>query len=178
MALPTSRNTTYSALAQVKSADLNDLQDWIINHEGRIVAVEDSATDHETRIAALEDPPTWISLHLARTESGNWSISSAGKWTAVSSGTVQVPLPTRQGRTITQVRMVYLRGGGTVTLRVFSVDDSGANTEEATFSDNSTSTEQTHDFALSLATDDKTFYCLIQTDGSGSGTELRAVRLT
>lgn len=30
MALPTSRDTTYAANAQVKSADLNDIQDWLI----------------------------------------------------------------------------------------------------------------------------------------------------
>lgn len=36
MALPTSRNTTYAAGSQVKSADLNDVQDKIIDlHEGK-----------------------------------------------------------------------------------------------------------------------------------------------
>lgn len=33
MALPLSRNTTYSGATQIKSADLNDLQDQIIRHE-------------------------------------------------------------------------------------------------------------------------------------------------
>lgn len=33
MALPTSRNTTYAAGSQVKSADLNDIQDCIVGHK-------------------------------------------------------------------------------------------------------------------------------------------------
>lgn len=36
MALPTSRNTTYVALAQVKHVDLNDLQDKIIDNNTRL----------------------------------------------------------------------------------------------------------------------------------------------
>lgn len=36
MALPTSRNTTYAAGSQVKSADLNDIQDKIIDNNTRL----------------------------------------------------------------------------------------------------------------------------------------------
>lgn len=40
MALPTSRNTTYAASSQVKSVDLNDIQDQIIADHTDLVAAE------------------------------------------------------------------------------------------------------------------------------------------
>lgn len=44
MALPVSRNTTYAAGSQVKSADLNDLQDWIVDAFGdQVLAIPAAA---------------------------------------------------------------------------------------------------------------------------------------
>ncbi len=40
MGLPTSRSTTYAPGSQVKSADLNAVQDWIVTHQSRIGALE------------------------------------------------------------------------------------------------------------------------------------------
>lgn len=156
--LPLSRNTTYSPGTQVKSVDLNDIQD-------QIIALHSDANLSEN-----------VSLHYGRTESANWSIGSSGRWSALGAGTVQVPLPVHESRTLTAVRMVYLRGGGTVTLKVYSVDASGVNTEEATFADNSTATEQTKDFVLSKSTVNTTFYVMLQTDAGGGGSQLRSVR--
>lgn len=42
MSLPTSRNTTYTPADDVKSNDLNDIQDAIVDHEGRLVSIEDA----------------------------------------------------------------------------------------------------------------------------------------
>ncbi len=40
MALPNSRSTTYAPGSQVKSADLNALQDWVVAHQSRLNALE------------------------------------------------------------------------------------------------------------------------------------------
>lgn len=55
MALPLSRNTTYAPSAQVKSADLNDIQDQIIDIWGKVVAAGEiviSASDAQIQAVA------------------------------------------------------------------------------------------------------------------------------
>lgn len=68
MALPTSRNTTYAALSQVKGADLNDIQDQIITLDGRATAVEARADTLET----ASETTTVIAQDM-RNDTGNWS---------------------------------------------------------------------------------------------------------
>lgn len=142
-----------------------------------IMAIQVAIVVTYARVVKLEQP-VWIPLHLGRTDSANWSIGTSGKWSSIGGGDVVIPItPILSQRTLTEVKMVYVRGGGTTTLRVYSVDAAGVNTEEATFSDTTTlGTVETHDFSLSVSTTDKTFYCVIS--GGASGTELRAVRFT
>lgn len=54
MALPTSRNTTYAAGSQVKSADLNDLQDQVVALETARAGLQADLTAAEADLTAAE----------------------------------------------------------------------------------------------------------------------------
>jgi hypothetical protein len=86
MTLPLSRNTTYTAGAQVKSTDLNDLQDAVINGRHGLITI---------RIPA--------SLGTPQSNAVAWSFDAGGvagtpfpQWT--------VPIPVVQGDRIVAVR--------------------------------------------------------------------------
>lgn len=123
MALPTSRNTTYSALSQVKSADLNDVQDWIIDHETRIV-------DHEARLVAGSHDAIPISVSL---EGGDItggapareSSLSFYRWTFANSGEeVIFEVPAVEGMTLSAVRMrCNIASTAVLTIAAYPVTD-------------------------------------------------------
>lgn len=54
MALPNSRDKTFTPFTDVPSAVLNNIQDAIILHETRVDAAEVDIADHEGRVNALE----------------------------------------------------------------------------------------------------------------------------
>lgn len=102
--LPTSRNTSYSALSQLKSADLNDIQDWIIDHETRIV-------DHEARLVAGSHDAIPISVPLASGDIAGGapareSSLSFYRWTFANSGELVIlEVPAVEGMILSAVRM-------------------------------------------------------------------------
>ena len=79
MALPTSRNTTYAGSSQVKSADLNDIQDQIIADHTDLVAAESRL--YGTRSEWIHGCAGQLSAHSSSfvcTDAGFVDVSSGG----------------------------------------------------------------------------------------------------
>ena len=97
MALPESRNTTYAAGSQVKSADLNDVQDKIIDayvdgpHGDRILLLP-AAAGQGTVIATGH-----IYAGIDGVTSSSWAQGGSGDY-------VECPIPLRIGDRIKSVR--------------------------------------------------------------------------
>lgn len=109
MALPTSRNTTYSASSPVLSADLNDIQDQIIAQYTRNPA---------EFILAI---PAIMGFAL----SGTWTSSGGDGLAVTTTGTaVQwgIPIPIREGQTLKSVEYYYKRAGGTLNFDTYEHD--------------------------------------------------------
>lgn len=86
MALPTSRSTTYAPGSQIKSDDLNDLQDGIVNHEhGEIILT----------LPAQEAQPQTGSPTLAATR---WSL-------AAGTDILIFPVSLHEGDRVTEVKV-------------------------------------------------------------------------
>ncbi len=103
MALPTSRNTTYAPLSQVKSVDLNAIQDVLIDHETRVDDAEADIVDHETRITSLETDRVVIHAN-AGNEAGStdWTrFSLSVEATVASPGAWEIPIPVKEGWLLT-----------------------------------------------------------------------------
>lgn len=108
MSLPTSRNTTYAAgISQVKSADLNELQDLLVQLYG----------------------PQKITLGSSAGQSAQWSFSppsgsAVGLWLAPSSaGVVGWQIPVAAGDRIRSIKaLVRDTGAETVELKIFKSD--------------------------------------------------------
>lgn len=108
MPLPTSRNTTYAPGSQVKSDDLNDIQDGVVRHE---------LGQRGNRSRTYQMTDAWP--HSFTVAAGT------GYFTAVS-GIVRVPLKRLlAGERITSVacRLVDNNPTDHVTLKLFRLDD-------------------------------------------------------
>lgn len=111
MALPVSRNTTYTALSQVQSADLNAIQDMIIG--GR----------HGARTLVL-GPGSFQPARPASNSDFEKVDASPGYWTTNVNGTshkLVASLPMVPGGRINEVRVRVKQTLGTVTLTVYLV---------------------------------------------------------
>jgi len=132
MVLPTSRNTTYAALSQVKSADLNDIQDKIIDSHNGILRLNalmaapvrvalSSWPATETLGASVQDMVyddvnyTWVAVSLGSGTSYCETTSDGATWTS---------------RTIPSLgyspSSVYLAAGGGVILATWDPTSSTA----------------------------------------------------
>lgn len=101
MGLPTSRNRTYTPGSQIFSADLNDLQDNIVNL---------TAGKHPL----YEYPIAGADFAL---ESGGAGGLGDGGWSFTSASTIEANVPCRVGERLTNISLVYDRGGsGTITM--------------------------------------------------------------
>lgn len=133
MALPVSRNTTYAPGSQIKSADLNDVQDKIIDLNGRFDAEETSI--------------------LGGKGSGSGAtFASDGSITSATTGTLKIPIELPVGTEITSVDVVGLRTGAanpTYGLHE-TVNSTGATSVIATVAGTSASRE-----SLSIAATNK-----------------------
>lgn len=90
MALPVSRNTTYAPGSEVKSADLNALQDFIIDHEARLDDLEAKVRVAHAAVGMGLVAADW-SLQITGTASGTYVKSTVqnSRWlipVRVSSG--------------------------------------------------------------------------------------------
>lgn len=111
MALPDSRNTTYAAGSQVKSADLNDVQDKIVDlHVGK--------RSHT------------YSLRVSVTGGRGVGTFADGGYEASAGETLKVPIPVDAGERIASVSARVAGqpsfGTGTVTLDVRKCEDGGS----------------------------------------------------
>ena len=117
MALPLTRNTTYAALSQVLSADLNDIQDQTVNGfhgsiTGRVAAVEGELIGAATR-------PTF----------GYMAFDGAS---APSVEAVALPLKLPYGSTLEEIRLFGTNQGAIApapSWRLFVYDKSNGNTQ-------------------------------------------------
>ncbi len=91
MGLPTSRNTTYAPGSQVKSADLNAIQDAIVAHQSRIGALESV-----TRVVLAHGGRGLIATDFAAIESTGVFIRST-----VQNGRYYLPVHVESGERIT-----------------------------------------------------------------------------
>lgn len=116
MALPLSRNTTYAAGAQVKSADLNDIQDKIV----------DNYFVQPRRMPAGAGYEGGTGTAGTLDDAGTHAPGATTKWFVV-------PFELKPGTRLTEVRARVKdtsTGGGTVTLDVRkSTDGSGASVD-------------------------------------------------
>ena len=95
MALPTSRNTTYIAgVSEVKSADLNDIQDKIVDLNNRF-------TSEETCILG------------AKGNGPSATIGTDGSIISSSAGFIFIPVDLPVGTELTSMTFTGLRSGGT-----------------------------------------------------------------
>lgn len=111
--LPSSRNTTYSALSQVKSADLNDIQDWIIDHETRI----------ETGLHGYTYYPVepFDAAHVAGGSPAFTGGTSSQYWTLPTTGDgIVIRLPLTTGETLQSV-LVRAKSNGADAMAVISI---------------------------------------------------------
>jgi hypothetical protein len=90
MSLPTSRNTTYAAGSQVKSADLNDLQDCIVDsiHSDRVLMLGAAA--------GQSAPGEWVYYSGITTTTARWKPTAQGD-------VALFPLPLRAGDRIRSI---------------------------------------------------------------------------
>lgn len=107
MALPNSRNTTYAPGVQVKSFDLNDIQDKIISlqtqvtaHAGFIAALQAQYDKHPTRGLYLPAKAGWVNSFTEFTADGVWWPNGAGQ-------VIVWPLPLRSGDTLEKVSLYW-----------------------------------------------------------------------
>lgn len=112
MALPLTRNTTYAVGTEVKSADLNDIQDQIIDlHTYR---VEDKV-DH---VLAVEGPLV----------NGNFTFAPS-IWTATAAHNHMIPLPLRPGDVLQSIDVLIDRAAAvSMNLVVFNAPNTGGDT--------------------------------------------------
>jgi hypothetical protein len=143
MALPSSRNRTYAADSPVRSADLNDLQDCIVDgkHGDRTLIFGAAAFNVQTAVA------NWATATVPQRDEGQWSFAAAAAGRIVAP--VILPVGTRI-RTVTwhfdknsqaAALTMYLRKRtGTTTTDLSTTADvsSGANPTSVTVTPNYT----------------------------------------
>lgn len=124
MSLPTSRNTTYAAGSPILSADLNDLQDQIVNLETKRIA---TYTRHIPAVGG------------ATFDGTNWTRVVASGWvtaTVLSPGDVFIQIPTLESDIITAVRGYIQQGtatAGAMSMRLVQVNLSTGATSLGSF---------------------------------------------
>jgi hypothetical protein len=124
MSLPLTRNTTYSAGSQVKSADLNDLQDMIIGKKhGSISRVYPASLGIGDGTAGLTYDNGYIGGGI-----GHWTNVNA----PATHGIVDFPIDLVVGEIITAIT-IYLHTGGAagedITGRIYDSDMAGSLTK-------------------------------------------------
>jgi hypothetical protein len=103
MSLPLSRNTNYTPSSQIKSADLNEMQDWLIDYYAKQRLAQVLSIGGANGIPAV--PANWASQ-----VGGNWvsTVGTPGKLF------LQVPIP--NGRRITAVTVYFKHATATAGL--------------------------------------------------------------
>lgn len=137
MALPSSRNRTYSATDPVISADLNDLQDQIIAHETDILSLQ--AANPASRVVTVS--PSAMSVYEGTPSTSN-KVAVDGSSIAVpgggTGGYVLVPLQLDVGETITAFSVgADQTSAGTITAKLMKI---GVNPRTSSDIDSATST--------------------------------------
>src|SRR5262245_9988865 len=147
MAFPTSRETTYAAGSQVKSADLNKIQDRIVGLEPLVVADITVTADNTTETLTAGSP------HGRETGEGPYRLTTTG--------TIPTGLSTS-----TDYWLISPSGPGGTTLRLAtSLANALAGTVVA-FSTNGTGTLKVVDTATTTRPYDETVYRDLTVDGS------------
>lgn len=117
MALPTSRNTTYTAGSQVKSADLDDIQDCIISAKHGDVIRNVSPFSGQVQTAG-----GFVSVG-----------GTAGYMVSTASAILSVSLPLTVGERIKTVSyLLFGDGAADVTVKVVSMDATMTGTQIGT----------------------------------------------
>lgn len=172
MGLPTSRNTTYAIGSQIKSADLNAIQDVEIDHETRIV-------DHETRIDDIEAGRHGnLTLIIpAGAAEGDWtfvpSTGAVGSLWLSAGGTLHLayPIVLTGSERIKEVKAhIKDESGLAVTMKLFKSTKTGGNTQVgSTQTSSSAGTDQTLSLTGLTETIDSNefFHILITSAASG-----------
>lgn len=103
MALPNSRNTTYVASSEVFSADLNDIQDGIVDHESRLDDLEADAATQDTRLDDLEAAETVVlNANVGYDHGTDWARSSGHvDATDATPSLFDIPIAVKQGHKLT-----------------------------------------------------------------------------
>lgn len=152
MALPSSRNTTYAALSQVKSADLNALQDCIIQ-------------------GARGDLELLIDVTDGHAASGTWTQNSNHGVTAGGGGDAwTVGIPVRVGDRIRSVTFYYQRLAGTLTFALWGNEMSAPGIAPAIDSDTDNSSSGVTELTISgidhTVADDTIYYLKFTAGGA------------
>jgi hypothetical protein len=146
MALPTSRSTTYAALSQVKSADLNGIQDAIIAINNFLTAVAQGTYTDLTLVANKHVTVSGTGAHkrgvrvrkipiisgqqtsgTAMTLNGANTDTHDAVQTSATNNKYKIPITVEEGERITLVTMraQTLNAGDTSAMKVFKSDATG-----------------------------------------------------
>jgi hypothetical protein len=179
MALPLSRNKTYAPNDLIRSQDLNELQDWIVDHQAYV---------HGQR------PPRIVPVEFMARQSG-WTISSAFPYldlSATTAGLAYCPIPVELGERIISVAIVCCALGGVAgdinasLRRVNAVVGGGSPGNETTIvaTVNSAAIGTIQKIVLTppapgeLVVADRHYYARINGAATGSGKQIMRVEVT
>lgn len=169
MAWPATRLTTYAPGSQVKSADLNAIQDTVIAHETATVS-------HEARLDLLDVAQTRTFPAAAGQESAagaNWThLGAYAEATVATPNALYVPLVLNSGETLTLKALVQHANAtaGAIRVQLYRVALDGSETNVATVDSAAVTTVQDLTVVTGHAVvADNAYYLSIHSNGGTGG---------